>query len=160
MTRRSATQLFAVGRAERGALSHQRQARAAWRRRGLHRYAGSGRRYSRREPPRGSFTLRQGERPVVLVSAGIGATPVLAMLHALAVEQTRREIWWVHGARNSSEHPFAAEVRKLLKTLPGSRSHIRYSAPKPTDRPTVDFDKVGRVGVHVFAEMGVPLDAD
>jgi ferredoxin-NADP reductase/ferredoxin len=110
--------------------------------------------------PRGSFTLRQGERPVVLVSAGIGATPVLAMLHALAVEQTRREIWWIHGARNSSEHPFAAEVRELLKTLPGSRSHIRYSAPKPTDRPTVDFDKVGRVGVLVFEEMGVPPDAE
>jgi ferredoxin-NADP reductase/MOSC domain-containing protein YiiM/ferredoxin len=110
--------------------------------------------------PRGSFTLRQGERPVVLVSAGIGATPVLAMLHALAAEQTRREIWWIHGARNSGEHPFAAEVRALLKTLPGSRSHIRYSAPQPTDRPAVDFDKVGRVGVPVFAEMGVPPDAD
>ncbi|HUC68891.1 MAG TPA: MOSC and FAD-binding oxidoreductase domain-containing protein [Stellaceae bacterium] len=110
--------------------------------------------------PRGSFTLRQGERPVVLVSAGIGATPVLAMLHALAVEETRRKIWWIHGARNSSEHPFAAEVRELLKTLPGSRSHIRYSAPQPTDRPTVDFDKVGRVGVPVFEEMGVPPDAD
>ena len=110
--------------------------------------------------PRGSFTLRQGERPVVFVSAGIGATPVLAMLHALAAEPTRREIWWIHGARNSSEHPFAAEVRELLKTLPGSRSHIRYSAPKPTDRPTVDSDKVGRVGVPVFEEIGVPPDAD
>jgi ferredoxin-NADP reductase/MOSC domain-containing protein YiiM/ferredoxin len=110
--------------------------------------------------PRGSFTLRQGERPVVLVSAGIGATPVLAMLHALAVEQTRREIWWIHGARNSSEHPFAAEVRELLKTLPGSHSHIRYSAPKPTDRPTIDFDRVGRVGAHVFEEIGVRPDAD
>ncbi len=110
--------------------------------------------------PRGSFTLRQGERPVVLVSAGIGATPVLAMLHALAAEQTRREIWWIHGARNSSEHPFAAEARELLNALPGSRSHIRYSAPKPTDRPAVDFDNVGRVGVPVFEEIGVPPDAD
>ena len=110
--------------------------------------------------PRGSFTLQQGKRPVVLVSAGIGATPVLAMLHALAVEQTRREIWWIHGARNGSEHPFAAEVRELLKTLPGNRSHICYSAPKPTDRLTVDFDKVGRIGVDVFEEMGVAPDAD
>jgi ferredoxin-NADP reductase len=106
--------------------------------------------------PRGSFTLRQGERPVVLVSAGIGATPVLAMLYALAAEQTRREIWWIHGARNSSEHPFAAGVRELLKTLPGTRSHIFYSAPIPTDRPSVDFDSVGRVGVPVFEKMGVP----
>jgi ferredoxin-NADP reductase len=110
--------------------------------------------------PRGSFTLRQGERPVVLVSAGIGATPVLAMLYALAAEQTRRKIWWIHGARNSSEHPFAAEVRELLKTLPGSRSQIHYSAPMPTDRPTVDFDKVGRVGVPVFEEISVPPDAE
>jgi ferredoxin-NADP reductase/MOSC domain-containing protein YiiM/ferredoxin len=110
--------------------------------------------------PRGSFTLQQGERPVVLVSAGIGATPVLAMLHALAAEQARGEIWWIHGARNSSEHPFAAEVRELLKTLPGSRSHICYSAPKPTDRPTIDFDRVGRVGAQMFEEMGVPPDAD
>jgi ferredoxin len=104
--------------------------------------------------------LRQGQRPVVLVSAGIGATPVLAMLHALAAEQTRREIWWIHGARNSSEHPFAVEVRELLKTLPGSRSHICYSAPTPTDRPSVDFDKAGRVGVPVFEEIGISPDAD
>jgi ferredoxin-NADP reductase/MOSC domain-containing protein YiiM/ferredoxin len=110
--------------------------------------------------PRGSFTLRQSERPVVLVSAGIGATPILAMLHALAAEQTRGEIWWIHGARNSGEHPFAAEVRELLKTLPGSHSQICYSAPKPTDRPTVDFDKVGRVGVPVLEEISVPRDAD
>jgi ferredoxin-NADP reductase/ferredoxin len=110
--------------------------------------------------PRGSFTLRPGERPVVLVSAGIGATPVLVMLHALAAEQSRREIWWIHGARNSNEHPFAAEARELLETLPGSRSHICYSAPQPTDRPTVDFDRVGRVGPHVFEEISVPPDAD
>src|SRR5262249_28004773 len=48
--------------------------------------------------PRGSFTLQQGDGPVVFVSAGIGATPVLAMLHALAAEQSPREIWWLHGA--------------------------------------------------------------
>ncbi len=110
--------------------------------------------------PRGAFTLRQDARPVVLVSAGIGSTPVLAMLYALAAEQPRREIWWIYGARNSDEHPFAAEARELLKSLPGSRSHIRYSAPKPTDRPAVDFDSVGRVDVRLFEEMGVPPDAD
>jgi ferredoxin-NADP reductase/MOSC domain-containing protein YiiM len=110
--------------------------------------------------PRGSFTLRLGERPVVLVSAGIGATPVLAMLHTLAVEQTSRGVWWIHGARNSGEHPFAAEVRNLLKTLPGSRSHICYSAPKPTDRPALDFDSVGRIGAQVFEAIDVPRLAD
>jgi ferredoxin-NADP reductase len=110
--------------------------------------------------PRGSFTLQRGDGPVVLLSAGIGVTPVLAMLHALAAEQSPREIWWIHGARNSSEHPFAAEVRALLKVLPAGRSHICYSAVKPTDRTAVDFDRVGRVDVHVFDELGIPRDAD
>src|SRR5215472_12455491 len=110
--------------------------------------------------PRGSFTLQQGDGPVVLVSAGIGATPVLAMLHALAAEQTRRQIWWIHGARSSDEDPFAAEVRDLLEVLPGGRGHVCYSAPQPCDRPTVDFDRAGRVGLHVFDELGIPPDAD
>ena len=110
--------------------------------------------------PRGNFTLRQGERPVVLVSAGIGATPVLAMLHALAAEQTRREIWWIYGARNSSEHPFAAEVRELLKALAHSRSHIRYSAPGLADRLGDHFDAPGRLNLHVLQELSVPRDAD
>jgi len=64
---------------------------------------------------RGSFTLQQGDRPVVLLSAGIGVTPVLAMLHVLAAEASTREIWWLHGARNGREHPFAAEARGLLE---------------------------------------------
>ncbi len=110
--------------------------------------------------PRGSFTLRDGDGPVILLSAGIGATPVLAMLHALAAGASKREVWWVHGARNGSEHPFAAEVRALLKGLPGARSHICYSAPGPADRRTVDFDAAGRVGVPVLEELGVPRSAE
>ena len=59
--------------------------------------------------PRGTFILDQTHVPVLLISAGIGATPVLAMLQALAQERSDREIWWLHGARNGHEHPFAAE---------------------------------------------------
>ncbi len=43
--------------------------------------------------PRGSFTLSPSERPLVLASAGIGITPVLAILHALAAESSTREVW-------------------------------------------------------------------
>ena len=87
-------------------------------------------------------------------------TPVLAMLHTLAAEQSPREIWWLHGARNRGEHPFAAEVRAPLKTLPRSRGHIFYRAPRPTDRPAVDFDRAGRVGVNVIEELEIPREAD
>jgi ferredoxin-NADP reductase/MOSC domain-containing protein YiiM len=110
--------------------------------------------------PRGSFTLRPGEGPVVLLSAGIGLTPVLAMLQSLAAAGSRREIWWIHGARNGAEHAFAAEARALLKSLPGARSHVRYSAPAPTDRPGVDFDAAGRVDLQALKELGAPRAAD
>jgi ferredoxin-NADP reductase len=63
--------------------------------------------------PRGSFILQAGERPVVLLSAGIGATPVLAILHVLAEARSTRQVWWPHGARDRLHHPFAAEVRRL-----------------------------------------------
>jgi len=110
--------------------------------------------------PRGAFTLQPGDTPVVLLSAGIGATPVLAMLHALAAENSPREVWWLHGARDRGEHPFAEEVRAALKALPRAHSHIRYSAPGPGDRLGVDFDAQGHLGASVLAELAVPRDAD
>jgi MOSC domain-containing protein YiiM/ferredoxin-NADP reductase len=110
--------------------------------------------------PRGSFMLRPGAGPAILLSAGIGATPVLAMLHALAAGASPREVWWIYGARNGSEHPFAAETRALIEALPRGHRHIRYSAPGPGDRPGVDFDATGRLDPTVVAELGVPREAD
>lgn len=110
--------------------------------------------------PRGSFTLKSGDDPVVLVSAGIGATPVLAMLHSLAAGASPREVWWIHGAREGGEHPFAGETRTLLAALPRSHSHVRYSSPRPADRPALDFDAPGRLTVRGLEELGVPPLAD
>jgi ferredoxin-NADP reductase/MOSC domain-containing protein YiiM len=109
---------------------------------------------------RGSFTLRPGDGPVVLLSAGIGATPVLAMLHALALAGSAREIWWLHGARRRAEHPFAEEARALLEALAHGHSHICYSTPDPEDRPAIDFDTRGRLDIAVVEDLGVPRDAD
>src|SRR5262249_40180333 len=103
---------------------------------------------------RGSFPLRPGDGPVVFLSAGVGATPVLAMLHGLAVAASPREVWWLYGARTRHEHPFANETRTLLKALPHSRSYIYYSAPAPEDRPGVDFDARGRLSTHALQERG------
>ena len=110
--------------------------------------------------PRGAFTLRSGDGPVILLSAGVGATPVLAMLHALAAAVSPREVWWLHGARDGGEHPFAAEARTLVNALPHSHSHIRYSSPRLTDRTAVDYDAPGRLSGHVLEELGVPREAD
>jgi len=110
--------------------------------------------------PRGAFILQAGDGPVVLLSAGIGVTPVLAMLHALAAAKSPRQVWWLHGARDRGEHAFADEARALLKALPRAHSHIRYSAPSPGDRLGVDFDAPGRLGASVLVELGAPQDAD
>jgi ferredoxin-NADP reductase/MOSC domain-containing protein YiiM/ferredoxin len=110
--------------------------------------------------PRGSFTLKPGETQVVLLSAGVGATPVLAMLHSLAVERSARELWWIFGARNAEDHPFAQESRNLVQSLPHARSFIAYSRPAPYDRPGVQFDAPGRITVEVLEKLAVPRDAD
>jgi len=110
--------------------------------------------------PRGSFTLSPGERPLVLASAGIGITPVLAILHALAAESSTREVWWLYGARNSKHHPFAQEVRALLRVLPHGRSRVWYSTAAPEDRLGADFDAHGHLAVARFDELNVPRDAD
>src|SRR5262249_33984222 len=83
--------------------------------------------------PRGTFILDQTGAPVLLISAGIGATPVLAMLQALAEEQSDREIWWLHGARNSRDHSFAAEARGLFASLPDVHTYVCYSRPGRDD---------------------------
>jgi MOSC domain-containing protein YiiM/ferredoxin-NADP reductase len=109
--------------------------------------------------PRGSFVLQAGEEPVVLVSAGIGVTPVLAMLHDLVDSSSQRETWWLYGARNRSEHPFRDEVSALLGRLPGSRSHVWYSSPEAQDVIGRDFDAPGHLSIEVFSALGIKKES-
>jgi ferredoxin-NADP reductase/MOSC domain-containing protein YiiM len=110
--------------------------------------------------PRGIFILDLTHAPVLLISAGIGATPVLAMLQALAEEHSDRVIWWLHGARNRREHSFAAEARSLLASLPNVDTHVYYSRPGPDDLEGRDFDSAGRLTASVLAELEPPRDAE
>jgi ferredoxin-NADP reductase/MOSC domain-containing protein YiiM len=110
--------------------------------------------------PRGTFVLDHTRAPVLLISAGIGATPVLAMLQALAEEHSDREIWWLHSARRGREHPFAAEARGLAASLPNVRSHVYYSRPDTEDREGRDFECVGRLTGSLLAELALPSDAE
>jgi ferredoxin-NADP reductase/MOSC domain-containing protein YiiM/ferredoxin len=111
--------------------------------------------------PRGDFTLDPNETgPVVLLSAGVGVTPVLAMLAGLARAGSQRGVWWVHGARSGAEHAFAAEARELLSRLPAARWHVRYSRPRPDDRKGLDYDEAGRIDLDILLALGVPRDAD
>ncbi len=110
--------------------------------------------------PRGSFVLQPGEGPVVLCSAGIGATPVLAMLHALATAGSTRQVVWLHAARDRQHHPFAAEVRGLMAMLARGRSYVCYSRPGALDKVGVDFDAAGHLSRATFDEVGIAREAD
>src|SRR5205823_3119420 len=110
--------------------------------------------------PRGSFTLQSGERAVVLLSAGIGARPVLAMLYALAKERSTRQVLWLHATRDRQHHPFSAEVRRLMLALGRGRSYVCYSRPGPHDEIGEDFDATGHLSRSVFEDVGVTREAD
>jgi ferredoxin-NADP reductase/MOSC domain-containing protein YiiM/ferredoxin len=110
--------------------------------------------------PRGSFTLRPGNNPVVLLSAGVGATPVMSMLHALAAERSQRQVWWIYAARNRASHPFAEESRSQLKQLPLGRSYIVYSKPAATDEVGVNFDTQGHIDVALLEKLDTPRNSD
>jgi ferredoxin-NADP reductase/MOSC domain-containing protein YiiM/ferredoxin len=110
--------------------------------------------------PRGSFILRAGDRPVVLLSAGIGATPVLAILYSLAAARSTRQVLWLHAARDRAHHPFVAEVRRLMLELPHGRSYVCYSRPGSLDKLGENFDAIGHLSRSLFEEAGVPRDAE
>jgi len=108
--------------------------------------------------PRGDFVLDDSTGPVLLISAGIGVTPVLSMLHQLAASRSERDIWWLHGARGPREHPFAAEAHVLLVSLPHAREYVFYSAATPAERHRAHA-LPGRLTKDQLAGLAVPATA-
>ncbi|GIH25245.1 sulfurase [Acrocarpospora phusangensis] len=98
--------------------------------------------------PRGDFVLPDDQETgaLIFLSAGIGVTPLLAMLHHLAATTSRREIWWLHTTRTAADHAFAAEAHQLLNTLDRSHEHIYYTAePAPgTATPVTGAGRIDR----------------
>jgi len=109
--------------------------------------------------PRGDFTLGTGTGPVLLISAGIGVTPVLAMLHELAAAGSTRQIWWLYGARGPREHPFAGEAHALLASLPQAREHVFYSQATPAERRRAHA-AAGHLTKDKLAKLAVPASSD
>ena len=108
--------------------------------------------------PRGDFVLAEGAGPVLLISAGIGVTPVLSMLHKLAACHSERDVWWLHGARGPRAHPFAAEAHALLAALPHAREHVFYSAATNAERQRAHA-AAGRLTGQALARLGLPSSA-
>ncbi len=108
--------------------------------------------------PRGAFVLTDSDEPVLLVSAGIGVTPVLAMLHQLAAQHSGREVWWIQTSRSADDHAFAAEAHDLLSSLPRSQERLFFTAP---DAQPIDDAQVvlGRPTFEALDALGLPVNA-
>ena len=109
--------------------------------------------------PRGDFVLGEGPEPVLLISAGIGQTPLLAMLYRLASQHSRRVVWWIHTTRDADSHAFSTEVADLLARLPSAHSLVYYTTPA---QPLASDSGVraGRLTAAVIAGLGLPADAN
>jgi ferredoxin-NADP reductase/ferredoxin len=95
---------------------------------------------------------------VLLISAGIGLTPVLAMLHRLADEGSTREVWWIHTTHDADSHAFSGEVDALFGRFPSSHSLVYYTTPSQPPAPDSGI-RAGRLTTEVIASLGLPTDA-
>jgi ferredoxin-NADP reductase/DMSO/TMAO reductase YedYZ heme-binding membrane subunit len=106
------------------------------------------------KPPGGHFHLdATTERPVVLVSAGVGVTPMIAMLNALVSAGSSQSIWFLHVARNQREHAFGKWVRDLAARHSNVRVHIAYSQPGPGDLAEKICDSAGRLEMSLIRQL-------
>jgi nitric oxide dioxygenase len=82
--------------------------------------------------PAGDFTLETTKQsPVVLVSGGVGQTPLLSMLEHLTMTSSPRQVVWVHGSRNAQVHAFQEQVTQLAARYENVEHHIFYDILAP-----------------------------
>ena len=110
--------------------------------------------------PAGEFVLSKAHRPVVLISAGVGLTPMVSMLHALSRGPGENDVWFIHGARDGDHHPLSEEVRALAGGHPRVHAHVVYSRPRDRDVRGTHFDSQGRVNAELIARLVPDLDAE
>ncbi len=111
--------------------------------------------------PRGKFFLDpHGETPVVLLSAGIGLTPLISMLDAIVESGSRRPTWFIHGSRNTREHAMREHVRRVAEDNDNVHTHIRYSKPLATDVAGRDYDDQGHVDIELIDHLLPDNDCD
>lgn len=110
--------------------------------------------------PAGEFVLDKTDRPVALISAGIGVTPMVSMLHALVDAPMPKPVWFIHGARDGAHHPLAEEVRALAAKREQAHVHVAYSRPRADDVPAVHHDSTGRIDIDLVTRLVPDLDAE
>jgi nitric oxide dioxygenase len=114
-------------------------------------------------PPCGEFFLdlsEHHERPLVLLSAGVGITPVLAMLESVLMEQPQRDVIFIHGALNGRTHAFRLRLQELAAGHPQLKLHVRYSEPDAADRDKGWHDSEGFIDAELIESVIPRRDCD
>lgn len=109
--------------------------------------------------PAGEFVAPETlERPLVLVSGGVGVTPLLSMLAAVGPSPVR-PVHFVHAALSGATHALGAEARALAASSGGAvKVTTFYEAPRATDVRGEAYDETGRVTADWLAAH-TPLSA-
>ncbi|QRM31311.1 NO-inducible flavohemoprotein [Microvirga sp. VF16] len=108
-------------------------------------------------PPAGEFFLNEeSPRPVVLLSGGVGLTPMMSMLETISAQHPKVAVHYVHGTLNGATHAMKERVRFLAQAHPNINAATFYVEPRPEDRPGEDFDHPGVISVE-WLEANTPL---
>jgi ferredoxin-NADP reductase/MOSC domain-containing protein YiiM len=110
--------------------------------------------------PRGTFTLSKGKGPLVLLSAGVGITPLLSILHQVASRDSDRKIWWIHSCRNGTYEAFKEEVRALGGQLSSFHRVVLYSSPNDGELCGIDYDIKGHLDLQELQAMQLPMESE
>ncbi|WHY98098.1 NO-inducible flavohemoprotein [Peribacillus simplex] len=105
--------------------------------------------------PAGDFELDNTDLPVVLISGGIGITPLLSMLNTIIEKQPQRQVTFIHATSNSQTHAFKDHLQQIVNEHQHIKSFVVYGAPSEADRTSGHFDKEGYVGLD-FLQSVVP----
>jgi ferredoxin-NADP reductase len=104
--------------------------------------------------PAGHFCLDLDKNtPVVLISGGVGITPMLSMAEAALTSGLKREVWFFHGCRNRDEHIQKQHLEELAAEHDSFRLHVCYSRPDPSDVAGRDYQHSGRVTADLIKEL-------
>lgn len=111
------------------------------------------------KPPAGDFVIPNDNSPLVLVSAGIGLTPMLAMLNEASGDENDRPVWYIHGARKGRDYALGGEVDRLIAANPNATRKIFFSSAENTDQLGSDFDARGRITAVDLLSFGAGPNA-
>ncbi|UOQ95496.1 NO-inducible flavohemoprotein [Halobacillus shinanisalinarum] len=107
--------------------------------------------------PAGDFYLdMESVNPVVLISGGVGLTPLISMMKTSTIKDQSRDIYFIHATRNGSVHAFKEDMKQMSQEFPFVKTHIIYDSPMETD---CDYDKEGYIDLAWLRRV-VPPEAD